>query len=589
MTSKQESAKSIPQSPKANSIVKRESFRGSEISDPILVCTTNRNSLVLADGKVDIIGPEAKTVSRSPPTDRPGAVTVKRSQSERPVSRQDPLRPACVPPPPANSTLRKTESARSPTRAQASAAPVTAAASGAKPNSSGFRSRPVPPVPTYEEDDTQPIYTNETSDMNDLLSAIQGALKDSCNLYNNLSPSDVHGPIQETAPPAPPRPALLNKKTNSTTHSSAADKTNDRTNGELFRNTSVQRPFEPALVSKKTVSNPKSSTKVGVGASGDKQNTISKTDQPNITNTSTISSTVSKPVGTSAKSNLTSESSLNLKGAVSDELKKKILSRSDSSAKAQTNSSLSQKPKTPSVSLSSTTPSQKTNSGLTAPAVTDKPLTTKLPSTDSQKPVTRTGSQAGSKQVTTRVTSPNSDTAQASSANRPVQPKAKSVVGNTAVGNAVLSDAKKSSGSTSDAAGSTNFAKSNSGSSSRDRTSEAKSAGGLSSNVSNLAAKFIQASDGAAGKATAKAGLPSEDPGRKPIIKKTSQTEKPTLPSRPKVTSSKPETSEMPASGTPRSLTNSSRPNLPPKPGEQGSAAPASSNTQLKRVQSYRI
>ena len=155
-------------------VVKRESFRGSQISSPVLVCTTNRDSLVLADGNVDIIGPEAFTSKPS------GGSQVKRSQSER--GDLGAARPF----------VTKSASVRAGLGEEASAPTST----------SGFRPRPVPPLPTEEEeDDTQPIYSNEGLGMGDLLSEIEGSLfkKEEEQLYNNL-------PIQETAPPCPPRP-----------------------------------------------------------------------------------------------------------------------------------------------------------------------------------------------------------------------------------------------------------------------------------------------------------------------------------------------------------------------------------------------
>ncbi|RUS76181.1 hypothetical protein EGW08_016059, partial [Elysia chlorotica] len=154
-------------------IMKRESFRGSQISSPVLVCTTNRDSLVLADGNVDIIGPEAFS--------KPGSGSqVKRSQSERGDLGS------------VRHVVTKSASARAGLGEEASTSTLR----------SGFRPRPVPPLPAEEEeDDTQPIYSNEGLGMGDLLSEIECSLfkKEEEQLYNNL-------PIQETAPPCPPRP-----------------------------------------------------------------------------------------------------------------------------------------------------------------------------------------------------------------------------------------------------------------------------------------------------------------------------------------------------------------------------------------------
>ncbi|GFO40889.1 hypothetical protein PoB_006739400 [Plakobranchus ocellatus] len=156
-------------------ILKRESFRGSEISGPVLVCTTNRNSLVLADGNVDIIGPEA-VINKSNPVSSSIGGQVKRSQSELGAL---------------------TSGKPSVTKSASVRAGFGDGAPSLTP-SSGFRSRPVPPLPTEEEeDDSLPIYSNEGLGVGDLLSEIQGSLGE--QLYNNL-------PIQETAPPCPPRP-----------------------------------------------------------------------------------------------------------------------------------------------------------------------------------------------------------------------------------------------------------------------------------------------------------------------------------------------------------------------------------------------
>ena len=168
------SSASEDESPGPVKIAKRESFRGSQISSPVLVCTTNRDSLVLADGNVDIIGPEALASKPS------AGSSVKRSQSER--TELSSVKPS----------VTKSASVRA-SLGEETPEPTSA---------SGFRPRPVPPLPSEEEeDDTQPIYTNQGLGMGDLLSEIEGSLfkAEEQPLYNNL-------PIQETAPPCPPRP-----------------------------------------------------------------------------------------------------------------------------------------------------------------------------------------------------------------------------------------------------------------------------------------------------------------------------------------------------------------------------------------------
>lgn len=586
VTGKQELAKNIPQSPKTNPIVKRESFRGSEISDPVLVCTTNRNSLVLADGKVDIIGPEAKLVSKSPTLNRSSVITVKRSQSERPVSRPDPLRPPFVPPVPTGSTLKKSESARSPTRVNTPAGSATA-----KPNSSGFRSRPVPPLPTFEDDDTQPIYTNESADMSDLLSAIQGALKDSCNIYTNVPLNDgIHSSIQETAPPAPPRPSWTNK---TVTQSNGENAAAEKATGSLSQKTNnIQKPLILGLVSQKLVTDPKSETSTTPSINSDRQNNADTCNQPPPAQTTSPSGASKKPVVTSTKPGVMSTNSLKMKDNISNELKSKILSRSNTSAAAQASNSVPQKSRTPSSSSNSNI-TQKVSTTSSLAAGKDKP--TKTSNSDAQKaPVSKTGKISDhlvKKEMAAKVP-PHTDTNHSSATSglhKPSQFKAKTS-SSAPVAKALTfssSDTRKTSGSTPDSSENITGGRNNPKNANRDKIlPEPKSAQPM--NVSNLAAKFAQTSDGTSGKP---APVQSSEDIRQRIINiKGPQAEKPATVSRPKITTPKPEISQQPSFSS--KTENSSRPTLPPKPGDPGFVTPAASaaiNAQPKRVQSFRI
>ncbi|GFR98237.1 disintegrin and metalloproteinase domain-containing protein [Elysia marginata] len=274
-------------------IVKRESFRGSQISSPVLVCTTNRDSLVLADGNVDIIGPEAFSSKPS---------SVKRSQSER--GELGSSRPSVI----------KSASVRTGLGEETSALASTG----------GFQPRPVPPLPLEEdEDDTQPIYSNEGLGMGDLWSEIKGSLfkEEEQPLYNNL-------PIQETAPPCPPRPE---KYRPSTGRSSALDQS--KVEAQPMLSAELSEPSEPSQKSNVSESVAVVTSKVLPSISRGK----APTRQPSLK---------SKPASNNGASKQTDSS----KNDVAHELRQKMLSRSNFSAPggdaSQKNSALSGPKKT---------------------------------------------------------------------------------------------------------------------------------------------------------------------------------------------------------------------------------------------------
>ena len=133
-------------------IVKRESFRGAEISNPILVSTTNRDSQVFADFELDQSGIVARPLSKqhsvhgSNPASE-GAQDgcrspIRRSQSDRPLS---PKRLGG-----ATDAVKKTTQ-----------------------QGHVFTPRPLPPEPVLE---TEPLYINEDlSDLGDLKARISSA------------------------------------------------------------------------------------------------------------------------------------------------------------------------------------------------------------------------------------------------------------------------------------------------------------------------------------------------------------------------------------------------------------------------------
>ncbi|PVD30597.1 hypothetical protein C0Q70_09869 [Pomacea canaliculata] len=132
-------------------LLKRESFRGTEISNPILVSTTNRDSQVFADFEFDESGivarPPGSFGSNSPSTEnvRDGCRSpVRRSQSDRPLSPK-----------------RRTQGVEGSTSSKK--------APDVQQNAS-FRPRPLPPEPVLE---TEPLYINQgLSDLSDLKDCI---------------------------------------------------------------------------------------------------------------------------------------------------------------------------------------------------------------------------------------------------------------------------------------------------------------------------------------------------------------------------------------------------------------------------------
>ena len=135
-------------------VVKRESFRGAEISNPILVSTTNRDSQVFADFELDQSGIVARPVSKqhsvhgsNPASEgaRDGCRSpIRRSQSDRPLS---------------------------PKRFGGTADATKKTA----PQAQGFTPRPLPPEPVLE---TEPLYINEDlSDLGDLEAQISSAFE----------------------------------------------------------------------------------------------------------------------------------------------------------------------------------------------------------------------------------------------------------------------------------------------------------------------------------------------------------------------------------------------------------------------------
>ncbi|CAL1542854.1 unnamed protein product [Lymnaea stagnalis] len=551
VSGKQEPSKNMLESHIPNPIVKRESFRGSEISEPVLVCTTNRNSLVLADGNVDIIGPEARLVTRGPSHKGQGSITVKRSQSDRPVARQEPQRPADVPPPPGSAKVKKSASARSPPPKNNPAATSAPTTNNTKVNPSGFRPRPIPPIPTEEEDDSQPIYTNEASDMSDLLTAIDGALKDSSNLYNNISSTgNIQIPIQETAPPAPPRPSSTKQTSQHTNPSSVP----------------VNKAVTP-------VTKPISTPKPPSSALESKLNNVNVIPAPHTSvprqSLDNASKTPLSAPDKKIKSDVTSDNSDKLKGAVSDELRNKILSRSGSSA---------------------TPPSGTT--GL-----------------DVHPPVTKSGSNAASLSVVSK------DWASAGEPgpNRPARSTVKNTLGAAKSGTGPTNANMPKTGSgVSNSAAKSGTGPANSVSTTGPKTGPNTASSVLpgsgrvnpkvaatdkapneaaKSNVSSIAAKFGSSKQDESKPTGHRALGQSDDNAKKVPIKKVSDAEKPTVLIRKvKPGSARSEVNEKPVIRVQSMNTNSPRPSLPPKPDQGSANAPDSkSNAQPKRVQSFRI
>lgn len=160
-------------------LLKRESFRGTEISNPILVSTTNRDSQVFADFEFDESGivarPPGSFGSNSPSTEnvRDGCRSpVRRSQSDRPLSPK-----------------RRTQGVEGSTSSKK--------APDVQQNAS-FRPRPLPPEPVLE---TEPLYINQgLSDLSDLKDCIS-------SVFSGMD-STFKSPTAVDLPKAPPVPSL---------------------------------------------------------------------------------------------------------------------------------------------------------------------------------------------------------------------------------------------------------------------------------------------------------------------------------------------------------------------------------------------
>ncbi|XP_025094501.1 disintegrin and metalloproteinase domain-containing protein 12-like [Pomacea canaliculata] len=161
-------------------LLKRESFRGTEISNPILVSTTNRDSQVFADFEFDESGivarPPGSFGSNSPSTEnvRDGCRSpVRRSQSDRPLSPK-----------------RRTQGVEGSTSSKK--------APDVQQNAS-FRPRPLPPEPVLE---TEPLYINQgLSDLSDLKDCISSVFSGMDSTFKSQTAVDL--------PKAPPVPSLL--------------------------------------------------------------------------------------------------------------------------------------------------------------------------------------------------------------------------------------------------------------------------------------------------------------------------------------------------------------------------------------------
>ncbi|XP_059144939.1 disintegrin and metalloproteinase domain-containing protein 9-like isoform X2 [Physella acuta] len=552
--SKKTDLRSIPEP--QNPIVKRESFRGSQISEPVLVCTTNRNSLVLADGNVDIIGPEARLVTRSPTFNKPAAI--KRTQSDRPLSRPDPHHPA--PPAPGTSTLKKSASARSPTNPNppvASSAPTT---NHNKTNPSGFRPRPIPPIPTEEEDDTQPIYTNETSDMSDLLSAIEGALKASSNIYTNLSPAP---PTEELPPPTPPRSTSAAQPLPSQLKTKANLATSTQKPANLA--TSIQKPANLATSTQKPANLATSTQKPA--------NLATSTQKP-----ANLATSTQKPV------NLATSSQKPANLATSTQ------KPASSALDVQTN-------KAPAVNKSTTNKAATSNidnpAGKTAPA--QRPASVadskeKLKGAISDELRSRVLSQSVAGQGDIHKAAPKSVKRDQASSATPPKPLPPSTQGSSAVkvidkSNKVIDKSNKviDKGSSKKAASTKSIpsnkpevssSKTNVSSNKPEVSSSKPEVSSNKTNVSSIAARF-----GSAGQDTP---TTQETHGKKVPARKVA------VPDTAAAPDTAPATRPADRPVTRAQSMSSARPSLPPKP-DQATTVPAPSNAQPKRVQSYRI
>ncbi|KAL8618034.1 hypothetical protein ACOMHN_021754 [Nucella lapillus] len=195
-------AQDAPTSPTkgGKEIVKRTSFRGTEISSPILVSTTNRDSQVFADLELDQAGVNARPVGRQHSIHGSHPVSegvadgsrnpVRRNQSDRPVSSN---RPTVI-----SHTGKKTPS---------------------HPTSS-LASRPLPPEPVDED---EPLYANEgLSNLDDLKAQISSAFEgfsfsppEDSDKSTDFKPKDTVGSAPKTAS-KPVFNNVLNKDTRKT-------------------------------------------------------------------------------------------------------------------------------------------------------------------------------------------------------------------------------------------------------------------------------------------------------------------------------------------------------------------------------------
>ncbi|KAL8622641.1 hypothetical protein ACOMHN_009275 [Nucella lapillus] len=221
-----------------NLLPKRQSFRGADISSPVLVSTTNRDSKVFADFEVDQSGVIARPVqthhsfhSASPASSRDGMRSpVRRTMSDRPFS------------PPTRPGVGEEEG---------------------EETGMAFTPRPLPPEPVYED---EPVYMNEElSDLGDLEAHISSAFD---GLYRNVPDQDTdttttttpttpstmpHPPTQPPTPagnrsdnlskPAeskhstgPPRPAILPKVSSSGMSQNPANKPAGREENQGAKN-----------------------------------------------------------------------------------------------------------------------------------------------------------------------------------------------------------------------------------------------------------------------------------------------------------------------------------------------------------------
>ena len=176
--------------PRANSqleggdkVVKRESFRGTEISSPILVSTTNRDSQMFADFELDESGVIARPIGKQNSV-----------HGSNPSS--DGVRDGC------RSPVRRTQSDRPLSPKLQENAPDTDIEKPTTQQSQVFAPRPLPPEP--EED--EPLYANEgLSDLDDLKAQISSAFE---GFSLNMSPANNP---PEAKPVTAPKPSLAGR------------------------------------------------------------------------------------------------------------------------------------------------------------------------------------------------------------------------------------------------------------------------------------------------------------------------------------------------------------------------------------------